>query len=87
MFAFKRWLTPIHIQYERFLSGIGGGDDAIAIGYLSGNRCHVARDDTIAISASNVVGQNFINYQSLLKIRLLQCCTITVGRNILSIVL
>ena len=48
--------TPIHIQYERFLSGIGGGDDAIAIGYLSGNRCHVARDDMIAISASNVVG-------------------------------
>ena len=48
--------APIHIQYERFLSGIGGGDDAIAIGYLSGNRCHVARDDTIAISASNVVG-------------------------------
>ena len=47
---------PIHIQYERFLSGIGGGDDAIAIGYLSGNRCHVARDDMIAISASNVVG-------------------------------
>ena len=49
-------LSPIHIQYERFLSGIGGGDDAIAIGYLSGNRCHVARDDMIAISASNVVG-------------------------------
>ena len=49
-------IAPIHIQYERFLSGIGGGDDAIAIGYLSGNRCHVARDDTIAISASNVVG-------------------------------
>ena len=49
-------VAPIHIQYERFLSGIGGGDDAIAIGYLSGNRCHVARDDMIAISASNVVG-------------------------------
>ena len=51
-----QYSAPIHIQYERFLSGIGGGDDAIAIGYLSRNRCHVARDDMIAISASNVVG-------------------------------